>query len=176
MERYNRDGFLVIDHPVVPPELLARAIAGMDAVRRGENDTGRACAGEPLSGNDGMVKGSGNDTDTLCKMELPQLASFALREVCSLSTIGEWAARVTGADWVQVWWTQLLGKPGGSSLTTETTNIGWHQDRNYWQGSWEEGSELLTAWVALSDVGEDGGPMKFICRSNSWGLLEGCNF
>ena len=31
-----------------------------------------------------------------------------------------------------------------------------------------EGSELLTAWVALSDVAADGGPMTFIRGSNKW--------
>lgn len=50
------------------------------------------------------------------------------------------------------------------------------QDRNYWQSSWEEGSELLTAWVALSDVTEHGGPMQFIRGSHTWGLLQDCGF
>ena len=50
------------------------------------------------------------------------------------------------------------------------------QDRNYWASSWEEGSELLTAWVALSDVGVESGPMNFVRGSNAWGLLEGCGF
>ena len=50
------------------------------------------------------------------------------------------------------------------------------QDRNYWASSWEEGSELLTAWVALSDVGVESGPMTFVRGSNAWGLLEGCGF
>ena len=34
---------------------------------------------------------------------------------------------------------------------TINTNIGWHQDRTYWQ-EWDDGSELFTAWIALSDV------------------------
>ena len=164
-ERYAQDGYLVLDKVVVPPELLARAVDGMEAVRRGDSDTGRGCAG----GNGGI-----DESGVLCKMELPQLASHAIREVVSLGAVGDWAARATGASWVQVWWTQLLGKPTGNG--GENFNIGFHQDRNYWQSSWEEGSELLTAWVALSDVGEDAGPMKFIRSSNAWGLLDGANF
>ena len=106
------------------------------------------------------------------------MANYAMREVVSLEAIGRLAAEATGAAWVQVWWTQLLGKPasGGTEAGDTTTNIGYHQDRNYWQGSWEEGSELLTAWVALSDVAEDGGPMRFVKASNHWGLLEGGSF
>ena len=181
---YARDGFLILPEPVVSPALLQRAVAGMEAVRHGEYDTGRPCVGSnslpAREENRGMAPGAGNDTDTLCKMELPQQANHALREVVSLEAIGRLAAEATGATWVQVWWTQLLGKPasGGTETGESTTNIGFHQDRNYWQGNWEEGSELLTAWVALSNVAEDGGPMRFVRRSNHWGLLgeEANNF
>eukprot|EP01051_Picozoa_sp_SAG22_P019569 SAG22_NODE_3658_length_1590_cov_1.552649_1_plen_275_part_10 len=180
---YARDGFLILPEPVVSPALLQRAVAGMEAVRHGEYDTGRPCVGSnslpAREENRGMAPGAGNDTDTLCKMELPQQANHALREVVSLEAIGRLAAEATGATWVQVWWTQLLGKPasGGTETGESTTNIGFHQDRNYWQGNWEEGSELLTAWVALSNVAEDGGPMRFVRRSNNWGLLgEEANF
>ena len=33
---------------------------------------------------------------------------------------------------------------------------------------WEDGSQLLTTWVALSDVEEASGPMKFIVGSHRW--------
>ena len=75
---------------------------------------------------------------------------------------------------VQVWWTQLLYKPPQAAAPTNTT-IGWHQDRSYW-GAWEEGSELFTAWVALSDVTAESGPMKFVRGSHRWGFLEGSDF
>ena len=135
-EQYQRDGYIVVDRPLVSQELLARAVAGMEAVRAGSYDTGRACAGEPLDDAKALAaaRGAGNSTDELCKMELPQLANFALREVVSLESIGQVAAKATGAEWVQVWWTQLLGKPAGGNL--DSVNVGWHQDRNYWQGSW----------------------------------------
>ena len=75
---------------------------------------------------------------------------------------------------VQVWWTQLLYKPPQSAQPTNTV-IGWHQDRSYW-GVWEEGSELFTAWVALSDVTPSTGPMKFVRGSHRWGFLDGSDF
>ena len=58
--------------------------------------------------------------------------------------LGRWAARVTGASMVQVWWTQLLYKPPQPAEGEAELNIGWHQDRHYWR-AWEEGSELFTA-------------------------------
>ena len=56
--------------------------------------------------------------------------------------------------------------------TNTAPGIGWHQDRHYWQ-IWEEGSELFTAWVALSDVTADAGPMSFVRGSHRWGYVDG---
>ena len=55
------------------------------------------------------------------------------------------------------------------------TNVGWHQDYNYWS-AWEEGSELFTAWVALSDVTAASGPMQFVVGSHEWGLSTESDF
>ena len=38
---------------------------------------------------------------------------------------------------------------------------------------WEEGSELLTAWIALTDVTERSGPMRFVRGSHRWGSHGG---
>ena len=85
---------------------------------------------------------------------------------------GALAAALTGAAMVQVWWVQLLYKPAVPRNREATLKIGWHQDRHYWT-TWEEGSELFTAWVALSPVAADCGPMKFVRGSHRWGLLDG---
>ena len=69
---------------------------------------------------------------------------------------------------------QLLYKPS-SGENASNVHVGWHQDRHYW-GAWEEGSELFTAWVALSDVGPSSGPMCFIQGSHKWGQLPGGDF
>ena len=166
-ERYEADGFAILNTPLIPPDLIRRATDGMDAIRRGEYDTGRAP--QP------SVWNPGDDLNALCKIEMPQMASNAVFDLVSHSTIGAAAATATGAQWVQVWWVQLLYKPSLSPGVQARTNVGWHQDRHYW-GVWEEGSELLTAWVALSDVTPESGPMIFVRGSNHWGLLEGSDF
>jgi hypothetical protein len=159
-EAYRRDGYALIPTPLVPLHILEGALVGMEALRRGETDDGQPLAPEERAVILSSPTGVG-DEESLCKLELPQLGSRGIRALVSLDSIGEQVARATGAEWVQVWWTQLLGKPPANG-SAGGTNIGYHQDRNYWQGSWEEGSELLTCWVALSDVAEDGGPMQFI--------------
>lgn len=165
--QYAADGFFIHAYPVLPADLVDRASHGMDAIRRGDYDRGSPPANSPWN--------PGDSEDTLCKIEQPQLADQSVFDLISHARIGELAAEATNTDWIQVWWVQLLIKPVGIESSTNRINIGWHQDRNYW-GAWEEGSELLTAWVAVSDVLEDCGPMRFVRGSNHWGLLDGSDF
>ena len=44
-QNFETDGFLIHPEPVISTDLLQRAVAGMDAVRRGEFDTGESHAG-----------------------------------------------------------------------------------------------------------------------------------
>ena len=166
-EGFAREGFHIHAAPVLPPELLERATRGLEAVRDGVYDTGEA--------PNHRMWNPGDDPRRLCKIEQPQLASFALREAIRAPLLGQLAAAVTGARMVQVWWVQLLYKPPTPDATNAITNVGWHQDQSYW-GEWDEGSELFTAWLALSDVAPDAGPMVFVPGSHRWGLLEGGNF
>lgn len=165
--RYEQDGYLIAAEPVVPAGTVGRACQGMDAIRRGEYDTGRAPCGSPWN--------PGDDPNKLCKIENPQFASRAVMDLICWPALGELAAAITGATRVQAWWVQLLYKPPASGSPEHQTNIGWHQDRCYWQ-IWEDGSELFTAWVALSDVADDCGPMRFLRGSHRWGLQSEGNF
>jgi ectoine hydroxylase-related dioxygenase (phytanoyl-CoA dioxygenase family) len=166
-ERYEAEGFLLVQESLFPPDLLSRAVEGMDAIRRGEYDTGRAPEPSPWN--------PGDDLHKLCKIEQPQFASQALHDLLCFPALGAQAAAITGATQVQVWWVQLLYKPASLLTEASATNVGWHQDRYYW-GVWEEGSELFTAWIALSDVREECGPMRFVRGSHRWGLLPENDF
>lgn len=163
-QQYEADGFYIVPRPIFPPDLLSRAVGGMDAIRRGEYDTGLS----PCP----SIWQPGDDPQRLCKIEQPQFASQALRDLFAYPALGQWAAEITGASMVQIWWVQLLYKPSDSEAAT---SIGWHQDRHYW-GAWEEGSELFTAWIALSKVDAKSGPMRFVRGSHRWGLLKEGDF
>ena len=162
---YERDGFYIHAESVLPPQALALAAEGLEAVRAGTSDTGET----PDSGWSHKA-----DPLALTKIEQPQLASNALRAALASKRLGEVAAAATGAQTVQVWWVQGLVKPGAQGLPAATT-VGWHQDKTYWS-DWEEDSELFTAWLALSDVTPDAGPMVFVPGSHQWGLLKGGDF
>jgi ectoine hydroxylase-related dioxygenase (phytanoyl-CoA dioxygenase family) len=162
-DRYEADGFLVYTERVIPTNTVQRAIAGMEALRAGEYETGIPPQPSYWNPGDNPLK--------LCKIEMPQVANRAIMELVSHPALGALAAEVTGARRVQVWWVQLLYKPPAAPGEAGGTCIGWHQDRHYWQ-VWEEGSELFTAWVALSDVTAEAGPMRFVRGSHRWGLQQ----
>ena len=81
---YARDGYFVHSEPLLPSELVHRARAGMDAVRRGEYDTDRPPQPSPWN--------PGDDEHVLCKIEMPQLANSAIRELVGHEALGRWAA------------------------------------------------------------------------------------
>ncbi|MCY4118187.1 MAG: phytanoyl-CoA dioxygenase family protein [Caldilineaceae bacterium] len=166
-QHYEQDGFYICTEPLIPLDLVERAVSGMDAVRAGNYDTG--IPPRPSRWN------PGDDLYALCKIEKPQIANRAIMELVSHPALGEKAAEVSGARAVQVWWVQLLYKPPSVPGQQPRTNIGWHQDYNYW-GAWEEDSELFTAWVALSDVSPEAGPMNFVAGSHRWGLSTESDF
>lgn len=162
-ERWAADGFYIHDEPVLEPDVLARAALALTDVRNGVYATGV----EPVA----RWK-PGDNPGALAKIEMPQLASRDLVDALCASRLGEVAGAITGAEWVQVWWVQGLYKPPTTGSTT-ATNIGWHQDMPYWADAYAPGSQLFTAWLALSNVHLESGPMQFVRGSHRWGALNG---
>lgn len=159
--QYERDGFLLMTG-AVSPDLVRRAVARMDEVRMGRYETGVAPSSRVWKPGDNPLK--------LCKIDNAQLSDRTILELVSHPEIGRRAAQLTGAKMVQVWATQLLYKPPGGE---EAGNVGWHQDRQYWP-YWE--GEVFTAWIALSDVTSDAGPIRFVRGSHRWGEINGGDF
>lgn len=162
-EQFLHDGYSIHARPVLPRDMVDAAVLGMDEVRAGRYDTGTPPQPSFWNPGDDPIKKLG-------KIEMPQIANQAIHQLLTHPALGELAAQVTGAKAVQIWWVQLLYKPPAQPGAAVTTNIGWHQDRHYWK-SWEEGSELFTAWVALTDVRVDCGPMVFVRGSHQWGYV-----
>lgn len=162
-EQFFQDGYSIHAQPILPRAVVDAAVLGMDEVRAGRYDTGTPPQPSFWNPGDDPIKKLG-------KIEMPQIANQAIHQLLTHPALGELAAQVTGAKAVQIWWVQLLYKPPAQPDTAVTTNIGWHQDRHYWK-SWEEGSELFTAWVALTDVRADCGPMVFVRGSHQWGYV-----
>lgn len=165
-EHYEREGFC-LGAQAVPEQIVERAVPRMDAVMRGEYSTGIAPAA--------MWK-PGDDPTVLRKIDQAHLCDPALREAVSHPALGVLAAQITGASMVQVWAVQLLHKPPHTARNFTGGNVGWHQDWQYWQSWWQPGSEVFTAWLAMSDVRAESGPMRFVPGSHHWGFLNEGNF
>ncbi len=168
-DRYRRDGFYLAP-PIIPADLIERVTESMDRVMAGEYETG-----EPPR----RSWNPGDDPKRIRKIDQAHLSDRTIYELASHPEIGRWAAALLGAERVQLWASQMLYKPpagpggsGGSSVGV-TGNVGWHQDKQYWK--FLDG-ELYTAWVAVSDVTGESGPMRFLRGSHRWGLLDSGDF
>lgn len=167
-ESFDRNGFYLVNQPVINSERVRNAVEGMDMIRAGVYDTGKP---PPKS-----RWNPGDDPSYLCKIEQPQIANEAIATLVRSPEIGEWTARVTGAEMIQVAGVQLLYKPPMIGEKSAPTKVGWHRDWTYFRKHWEPGSLLLTAWIALSDVEEVSGPMNFVVGSHLWGATSGGDF
>jgi ectoine hydroxylase-related dioxygenase (phytanoyl-CoA dioxygenase family) len=156
-----RDGFYLADELVVSATILEKAVDGMDAVRDGEYDTGVPPTEHP-----------GYDPGKLCKINNAHRSDSGLRALVTDGALARMVASITGSEMLQVWASQLLIKPPGSS---SGGHIGWHQDRQYW-GYWQGEEGLFTMWIALSEVAENSGPMQFVRGSHRWGFLNEGDF
>jgi hypothetical protein len=165
---FRKNGYFIFKDSIVENELVNNARVGVDLVRGGEYDTGKPPEPSPWN--------PGDDPNLLCKIEQPQLANNAIAKLISSSQIGEHAAIATDEEMIQVWWTQLLFKPATVTDAISETKVGWHQDWMYWKNDWQQGSNLFTGWLALSNVAEESGPMKFVIGSHKWGELSEGDF
>ncbi len=189
-DRYRRDGFYLTP-PILPADLIERVTASMDRVMFGDYETG-----EPPR----RSWNPGDDPKRIRKIDQAHLSDRTIYELASHPEIGRWAASLLGASRIQLWASQMLYKPpvgpagpgnsGGPGSTVGAVgpgksagpegsvggvsgNVGWHQDKQYWK--YLDG-ELFTAWVAVSDVTSDSGPMRFLRGSHRWGLLDSGDF
>lgn len=159
---FARNGFVIVDRPVVPSDDILRARVAMDEVVAGTYPTGV----EPT-----LRHGDPTLTTSFMKVDMAHLCHDDLMAIATSEEIGAVAAEVTGAEMVQVWTTQLIMKP---SLPGTGTALGWHQDDLYWHHHFE--GEVFTCWVALDDVGPDSGPVTYVAGSHTWPVVEEADF
>lgn len=155
---YERDGWCTA-HGLAGADEIATANAVADRVIAADYETGI----KPL----GVNWRPGEDPTRIVKIDQPQMADPAVCDLFRRSRIGEVAAGLTGASMVQVWAVQLLHKPPAAAGETVWGSVGWHQDDDYWHEWWE--GEVFTCWIALVDVTDELGPVRFVPGSHRWG-------
>jgi ectoine hydroxylase-related dioxygenase (phytanoyl-CoA dioxygenase family) len=159
---YETNGFCAIEGILSPDEVQKTALHA-EAVVEGAYETD-----EPPKMRTTLP---GDRSGALVKIDQPHYSNPSLLEAIAHPAVGEWAAAVTGASYVQVWAVNLLYKPPGGA---PRSNVGWHQDDGYWK-EWIQG-ETFTMWLALSDVTEASGPLRFVVGSHTWGGVGAGDF
>jgi ectoine hydroxylase-related dioxygenase (phytanoyl-CoA dioxygenase family) len=113
----------------------------------------------------------GDDLKKIIKIDKPHLSSHRLYDLITQKKFGQVLAKITKARKIQVWHTQGVWKPTGGGLKG---NAGWHRDIQYWP-FWEPDG-VFTAWIALTDVFPNSGPVRYIAGSNHWNEIRGVDF
>lgn len=156
-DEYHKDGYYIVPEVVIPSSLIIEAKARIKLILEGQYETGR----QPWRcWNVG-------DPNKIQKMDQVHLVDNSIRQLVTHSNIGRWAAKVTGAKKIQIWATQLFYKPPGGG---HQGNVGWHTDQQYWK-FWR--GEVFSAWLALTDITNENGPIIFVKGSHRWRTDEG---
>ena len=113
----------------------------------------------------------GDDPHSIIKIDKPHLSDSSVWKLITNKKLGQLLARATKAKYIQVWHSQVVWKPHSKD---QKGNAGWHRDAQYWPFWSKEG--LYTAWIALTDVSINSGPLRFLRGSNLWKTVEGMDF
>lgn len=148
--QYDKDGFILVNQPVLPVDLVRKARARVEAVIAGEFDTGIAHWG-----------GVNLDDNTqLQRIAQIHICDKTIHQLLSQPVIGELIAAHTGAKKVQIWGSQLYAKPSESS---KGGHVGWHRDSQH-IAFYRKG--LLTLWIPLSESNQTSGPLTYLRGSH----------
>jgi hypothetical protein len=159
-EQYARDGFCLAS-PLVPEPVVAAAREGIEKVVQGHYETGVPPYQVQRSGDDDQVAS--------VKVAQPHYSNRAIGQLIRCPAIGEWVAQVTGARFVQAFAVDLFVKRATATAVDEG-DVGWHQDSLYlrhWTG------EVLTAWVAVTEVTAESSPLLYVRGSHMLGEICG---
>ena len=113
----------------------------------------------------------GDSPNKIIKIDKPHLCNDVVWNLITDKGLGRSLAKATHAKKIQVWHSQVVWKPNSKE---NSGNAGWHRDAQYWPFWSHEG--LFTAWIALSDVSQRSGPVRFISGSNHWNEVSGMDF
>ncbi len=113
----------------------------------------------------------GDDPSSIIKIDKPHLCSQIIYDFITKRKFGRALAKATNSKKIKVWHSQLVWKPKSKG---QSGNAGWHRDSQYWPFWSRKG--LFTAWIALTNVTNKSGPVKYILNSHRWNDLVGLDF
>ena len=155
ISRFEADGFLILDR-VVSDARVERILAAMDRVYKGtyNRDIRPAAVRKPVS-----AFGTKQSVQWILN------ARFVDSDLWDLATdrgLGQAVARLLRTPAASVVEDQLLAKPERGAP------VNLHQDYSYWRFS--TSTNMVTCWLALTDMTAEMGPVELVRGSHRWGI------
>ena len=157
-----KDGFCILPK-IFSSKIIELAKEGLWDVIEGNYETGVP--------PENRFWNKGDDPKKIIKIDKPHLCNNNIRRLITNFDFGQYLGQISDARTIQIWHSQLIWKPPGGG---EKGHAGWHCDKQYWP-FWEPG-KVFTAWIALSNVTENAGPVRYIVGSNHWDDISNLDF
>jgi ectoine hydroxylase-related dioxygenase (phytanoyl-CoA dioxygenase family) len=149
IERFERDGFLLVEDILSPADLEDFGAAVDSSVADRVGDDKRSLEEKTLY-----------EQSFIQCMNLWE-DSLEVRRLAFHPSLGEMAASLLGADAVRIWHDQALYKEVGSRKTDA------HQDRPFWPIT---PADQVTAWIPFNGSARNQGAMAYVPGSHRLGL------
>ena len=155
VRQFEQDGFLIVEG-LIDDNQIERISAAMDRVYRGtyNRDIRPGAVREP-------VKPFGTTSSVQWVLNA-RLVDGDLWNMATDPVLGCAAASLLRTSAVSVVEDQLLDKPN------QGAPVNLHQDYSYWRFS--TSVNMLTCWIALSNMSEEMGPVEMARGSHRWGF------
>jgi ectoine hydroxylase-related dioxygenase (phytanoyl-CoA dioxygenase family) len=155
--QFERDGFIVVDQILRKEEVAAVSAAG-NRIDRGEytNDRRPPTLRKRI---DHLGRGA-----SIRWYLNARILDGELWEVTTDTSLGAMAATLLRTQSVSLLEDQLLDKPGPG------LPCNFHQDYGYWLFS--TSTQMISCWVALTDMRLEMGPLQLIPGSHDWGWMS----
>lgn len=154
--RYEKSGWYIA------PKLLPDALLDRCANAIAEHQAGRRDHRLPEGAKYSDWKpGDGNG---IRNNEFCSLQNDGVRELAMYPLIGAIAARLSRSPSIRLFDDQAIYKPPATN--SGATAVGWHTDHSYWSTC--TSSNMLTAWIPLSDADVAKGTLYVVEGSHRW--------
>jgi ectoine hydroxylase-related dioxygenase (phytanoyl-CoA dioxygenase family) len=153
IDRFNADGFLILERFVAPDD-AARVAARFDDLFGGRFETGL----QPDEWNWRQGRDRPDHTRQICNgwKSDHTVASLVLR-----AEIGRCVAQLAGWPGTRLAQDNIIWKPAGAKP------LGYHQDNSY--ARYVVPCEMMTCWMALDPTTAAGGTIEYVRGSHKWG-------
>jgi len=159
VDHFYEHGWWLSPAPVLSADELAAAREAVDRLHREG-----APPGAPVATTKSHLDWRPGGPPALRANNYAAFLDPALRRLVCHPVVGGLAAQLSGSPVIRLFNSTVVHKP--ARLEAEANSVGWHTDKAYWSTCTSD--RMLTAWIPLHDVTEDGSPLTVLDGSHRW--------